>query len=645
MNSFRKMAVGVCCLSLLAVQAQVIDIHTTEKFSPYVFGHNLEHTRSAVNGGLSAQMLKNRKFAGQPQANQGVCLRWFGIGEKVLFMKDNRLAYTKHICLPNMYRENERSAQVIENLKEGQTAGLGQHGMAVEKGKTYELRTVTRVSAPMDLTVSLTDYSGKEVYASRTLSLVPDTDWVTSKFDLTPAATDDDATIRYTFTEKAELVIGALSMMPKENFHGMRTDVVALLKKIGPRLIRWPGGNFAGEYRWKDGLLPSDQRAPLQSYREIETQPHSDGYDYHEINTDDFIALCREVGAEPLLTINLAWQSPEESAQWVEYCNGSADTEYGKKRAEHGHKESYNVHFWSLGNEMGYGHMEGPNTPERYTEYAQRHTDAMLKVTPDLELFSSGPYPNANWAAKSAAAMADRVKFTSLHGYFGPTSYGGGSLHFTTPEETKRTYDAIVASALTTKNHARRMRQTLDATGTKLHISYDEWNQWFTWYRPSCVSEGIYTARVLHFLLNESNALDMPVACYFQPVGEGAIIIKGRSCRLTANGQMFAMMKAHQDGRLCRVTDNDDLSTAATVKDGVLTVTLINAVFDKERTFSFPLRGMARQPMEAVLYSSDDVSPHSYFTESPLSVTTGKKTLTATLPPHSAAMVRIPIKR
>ena len=90
-------------------------------------------------------------------------------------------------------------------------------------------------------------------------------------------------------------------------------------------------------------MLPSDQRAPLQAYTEIETQPHSDGFDYHEINTDDFIALCREVGAAPLLTINLAWNSPEESAQWVEYCNGSADTEYGKIRAERGYPEPYKI--------------------------------------------------------------------------------------------------------------------------------------------------------------------------------------------------------------------------------------------------------------------------------------------------------------
>lgn len=631
-------------LFCLSVQAQNIDLSVAESFSPYIFGHNLEHTRSAVNGGLSAQMLKNRKFAGKPQANLGLAAHWYPIGHKVLYLMPSNAAYTKHICLPNMHRRNERNAQVIENLEGGQAVGMGQHDLALVENKTYELRTVTKVSKPIRLKIELVNRSGNRIYGSHILSLVPSADWTTNTFNLTSSASDDDACIRYTFTEQAELSFGALSMMPSDNFHGMRRDVVENLKKIGPRLIRWPGGNFAGEYRWKDGLLPVDQRAPLQAYTEIETQPHSDGYDYHEISTDDFIALCCEVGAEPLLTINLAWQSPEESAQWVEYCNGSADTEYGKLRVERGHKEPFNVHFWSLGNEMGYGHMEGPNTSERYAEYAMRHSDAMLKVTPDLELFSSGPYPNDDWARKSAAKMADRVKYISLHGYFGPTAYHGGGLHYTTPEETAVTYRAIVNSALGANDHINRMRKCLDATGEKLHISFDEWNQWYSWNRPSCVGEGIYTARMLHLFLNKANELDMPVVCYFQPIGEGAIIVDRKDSQLTANGQMFSMMKAHQEGKICKVTENDDLSTAASLHGDTLTLTLINDEFDKERTFSFPLK--TKGPViSAVLYSSEDVRPYSYFQESSLNVTITRTSFSTQLPPHSTALIRFKIKK
>ena len=633
----RKELLALCLISLLPVRAQEIDVNATESFSPYIFGHNLEHTRSAVNGGLSAQMLKNRKFAGKPQPNQGICMHWNPIGERVLFVKSDGEAYTKHICLPNMHRGNERSAQVIQNLIEGQTAGMSQGNIALEGGRTYELRTVTRVSKPVSLKVELSSLSGNEVYASHVLSLAPADDWVTSIFELMPSATDARACIRYTFTEQAELLFGALSLMPKDNFHGMRRDVVGLLKQIGPRLIRWPGGNFAGEYRWKDGLLPSDQRAPLQAFTEIESQPHNDGYDYHEINTDDFIALCREVGAEPMVTINLAWQSAEESAQWVEYCNGAADTEYGKLRAERGHPEPYNVHFWSLGNEMGYGHMEGPDNPKSYTEYALRHADAMLAVTPSLELFASGPYPNDDWAANSAAAMSDKVKYISLHQYLLPP----GGVHYASPEAARKTYEGTVQNVFAVREHAQRMRSSLDKTGKQLHISFDEWNQWYSWYRPSCVSEGIFTARVIHFMLNESNAMDIPVFCYFQPVGEGAIIVTPTGSRLTANGQVFALMKAHQDGRVCRVSANDDLSTAATLKDGVLSITLINERYDEARPFSFALKGKVQ---EAVVYTSNDVLPFSTFSSSPLEVKADRKGIRTVLPPHSVALLRIRMK-
>ena len=97
------------------------------------------------------------------------------------------------------------------------------------------------------------------------------------------------------------------------------------------------------------------------------------------------------------------------------------------------------------------------------------------------------------------------------------------------------------------------MRESLNRTkaGDGLHISFDEWNFWYAWYRPSCVGEGIFTAKMLHMLLSESPKLDMPFSCYFQPVGEGAILTEPASARLTANGQIFSMMKAHGGADLC----------------------------------------------------------------------------------------------
>ena len=613
-----------------------IDTKHTVTLSPYIFGYNLEHTRSAVggSGGLSAQMLRNRKFAGKPAKNSGVAAEWTGIGDRAFFQTGGRPCYTRHIGCERMHRGNELQSLSVQNVHGG-LCGIAQRDLVIAAGKPYELRTVTRVSVPVTLAAELTDRQGGTVYARRELSLVPG-DWQTESFSLTPAADDREASVRFVFTDRAEVIFGAVSMMPADHFHGMRADVVKLFKEIGPAVIRWPGGNFAGEYRWKDGLLPSDMRGPLQAAMEIETQPHSYGYDFHEISTDDFVALCREVGAEPFLTINLVWNSTGDSADWVENCNGSAETEYGRKRAENGSPEPYNVRFWSLGNEMGYGHMEGPMRPEDYADLARTHIDAMRAADPGIIFFSSGPYPNDGWAEHSAARLADEVPYLSLH------YYAGAVMDYTTPEKIAETYRAIAAAPAGAERHARNMRACLDRTGKgeKLHISFDEWNVWYAWYRPSCVGEGIFTAKVMHMLLRESVPLDMPFCCYFQPIGEGAILVEPDAARLMANGQIFSLMKAHRGADLCPVEaeGEDDGSVFASQTDGRLTVTFINDCFDCPKDFRFPLPGTVE---EAVLLSSDEVTPYSEFTESPLSVQVDGGDACLTLPPHSAAKVTV----
>ena len=94
-------------------------------------------------------------------------------------------------------------------------------------------------------------------------------------------------------------------------------------------MLRWPGGNFAGEFNWMDGLLPADMRAPFQSYWAWRPSLHTMGYDYSEINTDDFIALCRK-GLAPSRSSPLTPAGIRRgNSAWVEYCNGDASTPMG----------------------------------------------------------------------------------------------------------------------------------------------------------------------------------------------------------------------------------------------------------------------------------------------------------------------------
>ena len=172
-----------------------IDTERRVRLSPYIFGHNLEHTRSAVggSGGLSAQMLRNRKFAGKPGKNSGVAAEWRGIGDRAFFQNGGRDCYTRHIGCERMVRRNELQSQSVQNVHGG-LCGLAQRDLAVRAGEQYEIRSVTRVSAPVTLAAELTDRSGKTVYARAEYSLVPG-DWETCEVVLSPDRDDEEAAL------------------------------------------------------------------------------------------------------------------------------------------------------------------------------------------------------------------------------------------------------------------------------------------------------------------------------------------------------------------------------------------------------------------------------------------------------------------
>ena len=130
-----------------------IDPTVTSPVPEYVFGHNLEHTRACVSGGLSAQMLRNRKFAGRPQARLGVAAEWFPIGDTVYFCNDTS-PYVRHEKANGMWRRNDLNAQTIQNAVDGQTAGIGQDGLRFQSGKEYLFALTAKSASPVEMTIS-----------------------------------------------------------------------------------------------------------------------------------------------------------------------------------------------------------------------------------------------------------------------------------------------------------------------------------------------------------------------------------------------------------------------------------------------------------------------------------------------------------
>ena len=595
--------------------------------SPFLFGNNLEHTRSSVCNGLSAQMLKNRKFVGKPSAMEGVAQGWYVIGEKTYcaFSTPYTHHYSEHY---HMKRMLECNAQQVINFNVGEESGIGQHEIFISSSIIYEFAIVLKSKENMVLQISLSDRWGKTVYVSDSLNVKKNDQWERYTLELSPLQDDPDGDLRITFSTAGCLDIGCVSLMNKNNFRGMRIDVIEAMKDIGIKLLRWPGGNFAGEYNWFDGLLPVDERAPLESYQHLETQPHTLGYDFHEINTDDFIALCREIGAEPFITINPAWNTPEENAAWVEYCNGNANTAYGSLRAERGNAEPYNVMLWSLGNEFGYGHMEGDNSANGYSHLARENGMRMLEVSPNLTLCSSGPYPNKEWIDYSAKPLADIAKFVSLHYYAGGYKNGPS---YASAEDIRESYKTCVSSVKIAQNKVRKMRELLGDETIK--ISFDEWNVWHGWYRPSCLIDGIFTGMMMNMIIGEAQTRGIGFACQFEAVNESAIRVTPTSALLTATGQALALMKVHAEGTLLYADD----CSVATEKEGTVSITVVNPSYDMEKTVLFECN---KDIILSKLYEGKSLCPHNRFEISDLLVRKNVDYNEIEIPPHSIAFIQ-----
>lgn len=306
-------------------------------------------------------------------------------------------------------------------------------------------------------------------------------------------------------------------------------------------------------------------------------------------------------------------------------CNGDETTTYGKLRAENGHPEPYNVQFWSLGNEMGYGHMEGTNTADAYARAVREHAVKMLEVSPDLTLCSSGPYPNQEWADYSAKALSDLAATVSLHHY-------AGMPQFMDPAKRKEEYEGFIRKVDTEfQPRIRILREQLG--DSKVKISYDEWNAWYAWYRGGSVTEGIMAAAFRNMLFRNADKYGVMMACHFESVNEGAIQVHPDSVKLTPTGQVFAAMKVHANGMLCALEED----VTATCKHGVVTTTLLNRSFDQPKKFTIQNCGSV---ISAKLYSADDVVPGTVFAVTDLAVTAENGIVEVILPPHSMADIR-----
>ena len=248
---------------------------------------------------------------------------------------------------------------------------------------------------------------------------------------------------------------------PLADERGFRRDVVDALRPLGVPVLRWPGGNFVSGYHWTDGIGPPEARP-----RRMELAWHAE--ESNRFGTDEFLAYCRELGAEPYVCLNMGTGTMDEAQAWLEYCNGTGDTYWANRRRENGHPEPYRVRYWGLGNEM-YGVWQiGALSPEAYVTKAREWAKVLRWTDPEIQLVSCGENGWSEWDRVVVDGLVAHVDFHSVHIYTGSEDYWSDVLAPHQAERALRTCQALIDRA--------RYLQRVDHP---VHVAYDEWNVWF----------------------------------------------------------------------------------------------------------------------------------------------------------------------
>lgn len=271
----------------------------------------------------------------------------------------------------------------LNNSKSAQKAFLAQDRIYLNKGiacnfKGYIANNSTGNNQPVIVTVGLyrpNDFT--HPLAEKTIT--PDgTSFKEYSAVLNAADFEGYATFAVSVNPGSSVSFDGFSLMPADNINGWRKDVIEALKQIHVPVIRYPGGCFASFYNWKDGIGPRADRKPINS-------DYWGGLEENNIGTAEFVSMCRIIGAEPFICVNMLTSDPSNAAEWVAYCNSTKGDMMNNLRKEHGYSEPLRVKYWELDNE----------TYRRFgwDEYARRcvlFSKAMKAVDPSVQTVMVG---------------------------------------------------------------------------------------------------------------------------------------------------------------------------------------------------------------------------------------------------------------
>ena len=341
--------------------------------------------------------------------------------------------------------------------------------------------------------------------------------------------------------------------LPVEKQDRIRLDIVAALKKIKIPNLRWPGGCFADEYHWRDGIGPREKRPKM-----INTNWGGVTED-NSFGTHEFLELCKLLGCEPYITGNVGSGTVEEMSKWVEYLNFDGESPLARQRTANGHKEPYNVHFWGVGNESwGCG---GNMTPEYYANEFRRYA-AFAKSYHNAPLLKIACGPSSddyNWTEVLMKNVPHHLMWgLTLHYYTLPTGDWGNkgpSTNFGEKDYFNTMRNCLHMEELVTKHSA-----IMDKTdpGKKVALVVDEWGIWTNpdpgtnpgfLRQQNSLRDALVAATTLNIFNNHCDRVKMANLAQTINVLQALILTDKEKMILTPTYHIFDMYKVHQDAK------------------------------------------------------------------------------------------------
>ena len=453
------------------------------------------------------------------------------------------------------------------------------------------------------------------------------------------------------------------------NTRGFRNDVIDALKDLEIPVIRWPGGCFADEYDWRDGIGPRDER-PVRINTHWGWVEETNAFGTHE-----FFDLLELLGSEAYIAGNVGSGSPREMAQWLEYMTADNDTTLARLRRANGRDKPWKVPFFGVGNETwGCG---GNMTPEYYTDLFKRYS-VFLKAPPDnmpRKIASGGQNAETAWTE----ALSEGVKATpgfmhamdgiSHHYYTIATGDWGKKGQATGFPESE--WISALANPMRVDGHLAAQEAVLEKNDPegKIGIYLDEWGTWYDaaegqnpgfLYQQNSIRDALIAAINFNIFHQHTKRLHMANIAQTVNVLQAVVLTDGPKMLLTPTYHAFEMYVPFQDATFLPVEHGElpayalgEVSvphvsaTSAVSKDGSVVVALVNLHAHDAIDVAVQVTGFEAESMVGRTLTGDAIDAHNTFavpdavSPEELAVEPGADGFGVSLPPRSVSVVTL----